>query len=84
MLFVSDVRTSEDAESQNTIEVDIKMQEKWHQILKPKSSLFKFRLPWTEGKMKYLEDYVKIPFAVGVGMKRNYKYSICQKLFLFK
>lgn len=61
VLFVSDVRTSEDAEDQRTIERDMELQKSWHLALKPFASHFKFRLPWTEGKTEYLRGQITLP-----------------------
>ncbi len=61
VLFCSDVRTSEDAESQDTITHDMNLQQGWHLALRPRASLFKFRLPWTQGETEYLRGRVTLP-----------------------
>lgn len=46
-------------ESMDTIVLDdMKMQEDWYNIMKPKSALLKFRLPWFKGKTKYLDGTI--------------------------
>jgi len=36
-------------------------QMKWHLKLKPAASMFKFRLPWGEGKTDYLDGIISLP-----------------------
>ena len=51
LVFVSDIRT-EPATQENIIR-NMSMQLKWWQIMQPELSMFKFRLPWEEGKTEY-------------------------------
>jgi hypothetical protein len=51
LVFVSDIR-SEPASQENIIR-NMSMQLKWWQIMQPELSMFKFRLPWEEGKTEY-------------------------------
>lgn len=52
MLFVSDIRSDP---SDERVLQDMKNQEKWISIMKPKKSLLKFRLPYAPGKVEYLD-----------------------------
>eukprot|EP00439_Symbiodinium_sp_Y106_P039077 s385_g4.t1 len=67
VLFISDVRTSKDAEegddypSQKEVEDDMRVQERWHLLMKPVASCFKFRLPWDAGSTKYLNGTLHLP-----------------------
>jgi len=61
LVFCSDIRT-EPASSENIIN-NMAMQLKWWQIMNPELSMFKFRLPWEEGKTQYPEGEIYIqPF----------------------
>lgn len=61
LVFCSDIRT-EPATSENIVS-NMNMQLKWWQIMNPVMSMFKFRLPWEEGKTTYLEGDIYIqPF----------------------
>jgi hypothetical protein len=60
ILFMSDIRTADtnklDAEEiEEYVFNDMKMQQDWHETIKPKRSMLKFRLPWDSGKTKYLK-----------------------------
>lgn len=69
VLFISDIRTAdytqmEDAENEAAILGDMRMQETWHNIIKPLRSHLKFRLPYVEGypgaltTVRYLNGFV--------------------------
>jgi cap2 methyltransferase len=56
VLFISDVRTSENKfkdEWEDEISDNMKMQKKWVEIMKPIRSMLKFRLPYFPGITKY-------------------------------
>ena len=61
-LFISDIRTeivSKDVASQQAfVAEDMAKQQRWHLTMKPKASMFKFRLPWRPGKTRYLKGAV--------------------------
>jgi len=52
MLFVSDIRTEP---TDAGVTKDMKMQQKWIEIMKPRMSLLKCRLPYGAGKFKYFK-----------------------------
>jgi 23S rRNA U2552 (ribose-2'-O)-methylase RlmE/FtsJ len=52
ILFISDIRRSFKCEQ--LILQDMLDQQKWHEILSTKASMFKFRLPWFPGQTEYL------------------------------
>lgn len=69
VLFISDIRTAdytqmEGAENEAAIMADMRMQENWHNIIKPVRSHLKFRLPYVEGyagavtTVRYLNGFV--------------------------
>jgi len=67
LLFICDIRgldigkakQKRNFETMNTIVLDdMKMQEEWYKIMKPKSALLKFRLPWFPGKTRYLDGTI--------------------------
>jgi len=66
VLFVSDVRVGgekgeTDIAHQARIERDTRAQMGWHQILNPRASLLKFRLPWNRRKSSYLDGTICLP-----------------------
>lgn len=63
VLFISDVRTHQDLNDFSKFEKevfdDMKMQEKWIEIMKPSMAMIKFRLPYLEdGDLEYLDGDV--------------------------
>ncbi len=56
LVFVSDIRT-EPATQENIIR-NMNMQLEWWKIMEPELSMFKFRLPWEEGKTEYPEGEI--------------------------
>lgn len=65
ILFMSDIRTADpnklgEDEVEEYVFNDMEMQQKWHEIIKPKKSMLKFRLPWAKGKTKYLKGDIYI------------------------
>ena len=69
VLFLCDVRScdwliTDEAEVEGKVMVDMLAQQRWHDIIRPKKSLLKFRLPWTVGGTEYLAGDVRIqPFG---------------------
>jgi hypothetical protein len=66
ILFVSDVRVAgkrreSDDDQQERIQRDMRAQMGWHQILNPRASLFKFRLPWNTKSSFYLDGTIYLP-----------------------
>ena len=63
ILFISDIRTvgsEEGEEREETIINDMRMQEKWIELVQPDYSLLKFRLPYNKVKystFNYLEGW---------------------------
>jgi cap2 methyltransferase len=60
ILFICDIRTADYKilsyeETEDAVELDQQMQMKWHLLMKPRYSMFKFRLPWGEGTTEYLD-----------------------------
>lgn len=55
LLFISDIRTEPTDEG---VVRDMRMQEKWIELMTPRKSLLKFRLPYGSGKLNYLEGKV--------------------------
>jgi hypothetical protein len=65
-LFVSDVRIGGEAhetddKQQERIERDMQAQMQWHELLNPRASLLKFRLPWNRPKSTYLDGTIFLP-----------------------
>lgn len=66
MIFLSDIRVGEETVkiTDESVMEDMYAQENWCKIMKPRVSLLKFRLPWSEGKTTYMEgDILYQPFA---------------------
>lgn len=79
VLFISDVRTSDDGQlprgktnwvdeqetvqypTQDSVEKDMAQQQRWHILMKPVASSFKFRLPWGAGMTSYLQGDLRLP-----------------------
>ena len=58
VLFISDIRSADSAlmeedEVEENVQKDMKAQETWCNLMKPKMSSLKFRLPWSEGASSY-------------------------------
>ena len=67
LLFISDVRVgatveneSDDAQQQR-IQRDMDAQRGWLMVMRPLSSILKFRLPWCGGMSKYLSGRIHFP-----------------------
>lgn len=62
VLFISDIRTGsiEDDDFETQIQINNEMQRKWHDIIKPKMGMYKFRLPYSPGKTKYMKGIIKL------------------------
>lgn len=56
VLLVSDIRRT--YASEDLILEDMMDQQRWHDLMQPKVSMFKFRLPWRAGKTEYLDGQV--------------------------
>ena len=68
LLFITDIRNIQEAEnpdkSEGAVFEDMTMQKRWIEMIKPKMSSIKFRLPFTEGKTEYFDGDIYIqPFA---------------------
>lgn len=66
ILFMSDIRTADPSimsleESDKCIIEDLQLQKSWISILKPRFSMVKFRLPYSEGKTKYYTGDLFLP-----------------------
>jgi hypothetical protein len=64
ILFISDVRRADPYvmspdDVEKLVWEDHIFQLKWHDILKPRYSMFKFRLPWDKKTVKYADGIVK-------------------------
>jgi len=65
-LFISDIRSvdwsqSNDEEVEEKVKRDMDMQRKWVEILQPRYSMLKFRLPWKDGNTKYFDGVIYLP-----------------------
>jgi hypothetical protein len=66
VLFISDVRSGDwhlmgPAEMSDAVERDMRDQQRWHDLLRPRRSLLKFRLPWGEHTREYLAGDLFLP-----------------------
>eukprot|EP00445_Apocalathium_hangoei_P004417 CAMPEP_0203843516 /NCGR_PEP_ID=MMETSP0359-20131031/2634_1 /ASSEMBLY_ACC=CAM_ASM_000338 /TAXON_ID=268821 /ORGANISM="Scrippsiella Hangoei, Strain SHTV-5" /LENGTH=450 /DNA_ID=CAMNT_0050758291 /DNA_START=18 /DNA_END=1366 /DNA_ORIENTATION=- len=64
--FISDVRTADSkvqsgAEVDAAVAKDMAMQREWVQILQPRTSMLKFRLPYAAGETEYFDGEVHLP-----------------------
>jgi cap2 methyltransferase len=65
VLFMCDIRSCDwsmmnDAEVEDKVMDDMGAQMRWHDIIQPRKSMLKFRLPWTAGKTEYLSGQVYV------------------------
>ena len=66
VIFICDIRAldirnaikKEIKNQNNVVSQDMTWQQEWYNIIKPITALFKFRLPWTSGKTKYLDGRI--------------------------
>jgi len=56
VIFISDIRRT--YASEDLILEDMLDQQRWHELINPKVSMLKFRLPWRAGETEYLEGEV--------------------------
>ena len=66
VVFISDIRTSDpdvdtSSESELKISSDMWAQQRWHVLMRPFRSMFKFRLPWDDGVSRYLAGDIYLP-----------------------
>jgi len=80
VLFISDVRTSDGRgegatmppqdvvfPTQQSVEGDMELQQRWHGLMRPVASSLKFRLPWDDGgTTSYLRGDISLPVWGGV------------------
>jgi hypothetical protein len=63
-LFICDIRVSNNEKNYKPTEDEVKMdmliQQKWVEIMKPKFSILKFRLPWDQETFEYLDGNITI------------------------
>ena len=63
-LFICDIRISNDQinykPSENEVKNDMIVQQRWVDIMKPRYSILKFRLPWNEEQFLYLDGKIVI------------------------
>ena len=68
VVFISDIRQPHDLKDEKKVDKivreDMKMQQKWVKIMKPRLSMLKFRLPWNDEDFPYLDGEIRIqPWA---------------------
>lgn len=62
VLFISDIRTGSitDTDFEGQIQQNNEMQRKWHDLIKPKMGMYKFRLPYKPGKTHYMDGIIRL------------------------
>lgn len=63
ILLISDIRTGDTQtmtpdEVEERVRIDHEWQKNWYDIMHPEMSMFKFRLPWNDGNMEYLDGNI--------------------------
>eukprot|EP00035_Acanthoeca_spectabilis_P030057 m.7645 g.7645 ORF g.7645 m.7645 type:complete len:678 (-) comp3980_c0_seq1:143-2176(-) len=63
VLFMCDIRSCDwslmdDTKVEDKVLEDMQAQMRWHDIIQPRKSMLKFRLPWTPGQTEYLAGKV--------------------------
>ncbi|KNC50807.1 uncharacterized protein AMSG_06709 [Thecamonas trahens ATCC 50062] len=66
VLFVSDIRTADwkvmgEEEVEKSVYEDQLRQQGWHDAIRPRYSMLKFRLPWGAGSTQYLDGAIHLP-----------------------
>jgi hypothetical protein len=98
-LFISDIRTAcwelmNKDEIEQAVKNDMESQQRWHLIMKPKKSMFKFRLPWKSGVTEYLDGKIHYPvwgpctttearLVVDGNVKKKYDNSVYEKQMFY-
>jgi len=63
-LFICDIRVSNDEKNykptEDEVKLDMIIQQKWVEIMKPRFSILKFRLPWDQKTFEYLDGNITI------------------------
>ena len=63
-LFICDIRISNNEKNykptENEVKMDMIIQQKWVEIMKPRFSILKFRLPWDQETFEYLDGNITI------------------------
>jgi len=63
-LLICDIRVSNDEinykPTEDEVKMDMLIQQKWVEIMKPKFSILKFRLPWDQKTFEYLDGHITI------------------------
>ncbi len=65
-LLISDIRSADfkvmsNDEMEKAVKRDMDWQMQWHMIMQPVAGMYKFRLPWQEGKTEYLDGEIYLP-----------------------
>uniref|UniRef100_A0A6B2L6V4 Cap-specific mRNA (nucleoside-2'-O-)-methyltransferase n=1 Tax=Arcella intermedia TaxID=1963864 RepID=A0A6B2L6V4_9EUKA len=91
-LFVSDIRSldreMDDERKEGRVAIDMEWQMKWHEILKPKVSMLKFRLPYPpqKDKEKLIDiektNYLKVNFSINMSLCVIVVYVVLNVFFL--
>ena len=55
LIFISDIRT---ISNEQNVPIDMEYQQNWVKIINPLYSLLKFRLPWSDKNIKYLDGTI--------------------------
>jgi cap2 methyltransferase len=66
VLFISDIRTADwkamqDGAVETAVQQDMADQRRWHDIITPRASMLKFRLPWDKSSTEYLDGQIQLP-----------------------
>lgn len=81
VIFVSDIRRT--YASEDLIKEDMSDQQRWHDVMQPKVSMLKFRLPWLPGETEYLcgkvytQPYAK-PRSTEMRLIAEVRYTACR------
>jgi len=64
IIFLSDIRRTHGSEE--LISQDMADQQRWHDIIRPRVSMLKFRLPWQAGMTEYLDGKIYLQPYIGL------------------
>lgn len=80
--FISDIRTgSKETHEKEDIPLNMAMQRRWCEILKPEYAMLKFRLPWTAGSTTYFRGLIFLQTREGYSSTETRLITNCRELY---
>ena len=77
ILFLSDIRTGNE---ESCVAVDMEMQRRWCEIIKPRMAMLKFRLQWSPGELEYFDGEIYTQPRIGATSTETRLWTDCKKI----